>query len=171
MLGGAVAGALAGMAGVRTRCRTAGRSWRCWARSSGVPMFFVAVVVGSVVTALTTVVLVDVRASGRRRAAAAGADVGLMRVLMSPHRAPGGRRLRSRWGRGRRGPSRWCVGVRPWPRAAVRRSSAEVRSGSGRRYVRGGPSRARLRFGAERMARPLTPRHRWPMQQRRHRPR
>ncbi|WP_405614641.1 fructose-specific PTS transporter subunit EIIC [Streptomyces sp. NBC_00076] len=64
MLGGAVAGAVAGVAGVEDAVPHGGPIVAVLGAVSGVPMFFVAVVVGTVVTALTTVALVDV---GERR--------------------------------------------------------------------------------------------------------
>ncbi|MGW7492267.1 fructose-specific PTS transporter subunit EIIC [Streptomyces sp. NPDC054786] len=80
MLGGAVAGALAGLAGVADAVPHGGPIVAVLGAVDGVPMFFVAVVAGAVVTALTTVMLVDVseRKKGgavRVRAAGAGADV------------------------------------------------------------------------------------------------
>lgn len=65
MLGGAVAGAIAGLAGVEDAVPHGGPIVAVLGAVSGVPMFFVAVVIGTVVTALTTVALVDV--SERRR--------------------------------------------------------------------------------------------------------
>ncbi|MEU4927086.1 fructose-specific PTS transporter subunit EIIC [Streptomyces yokosukanensis] len=81
MLGGAVAGAVAGLAGVKDAVPHGGPIVAVLGAVSGVPMFFVAVVIGSVVTALATVALVDV--SGRRgRAGAvpalAGAGTGVV---------------------------------------------------------------------------------------------
>ncbi|MEV5874574.1 fructose-specific PTS transporter subunit EIIC [Streptomyces sp. NPDC052101] len=64
MLGGAVAGAVAGLAGVKDAVPHGGPIVAVLGAVSGVPTFFVAVVIGSVVTALVTVALVDV--SGRR---------------------------------------------------------------------------------------------------------
>ncbi|WEO97055.1 fructose-specific PTS transporter subunit EIIC [Streptomyces sp. FXJ1.172] len=64
MLGGAVAGAVAGLAGVKDAVPHGGPIVAVLGAVSGVPMFFVAVVIGSVMTALATVALVDV--SGRR---------------------------------------------------------------------------------------------------------
>ncbi|MFJ4522780.1 fructose-specific PTS transporter subunit EIIC [Streptomyces sp. NPDC088810] len=64
MLGGAVAGAVAGLAGVKDAVPHGGPIVAVLGAVSGVPVFFVAVAVGTVVTALTTVTLVDV--SGRR---------------------------------------------------------------------------------------------------------
>ncbi|GAA2220259.1 fructose-specific PTS transporter subunit EIIC [Streptomyces nogalater] len=64
MLGGAVAGAVAGLAGVKDAVPHGGPIVAVLGAVSGVPMFFVAVAIGTVVTALATVALVDV--SGRR---------------------------------------------------------------------------------------------------------
>ncbi|MFC9233887.1 fructose-specific PTS transporter subunit EIIC [Streptomyces decoyicus] len=78
MLGGAVAGALAGMAGVADAVPHGGPIVAVLGAVDGVPMFFVAVVIGAVVTALTTVALVDVaerRKSGVRAGAGSGAEV------------------------------------------------------------------------------------------------
>ncbi|WP_435860991.1 fructose-specific PTS transporter subunit EIIC [Streptomyces nigrescens] len=78
MLGGAVAGALAGMTGVTDAVPHGGPIVAVLAAVGGVPAFFLAVAAGSVVTALTTVMLVDVaeRRKGGGVPAAAGADVG-----------------------------------------------------------------------------------------------
>lgn len=73
MLGGAVAGAIAGVAGVEDAVPHGGPIVAVLGAVSGVPMFFVAVVIGSVVTALTTVALVDV---SERRGAPALAGAG-----------------------------------------------------------------------------------------------
>ncbi|MFJ4756452.1 fructose-specific PTS transporter subunit EIIC [Streptomyces sp. NPDC088763] len=70
MLGGAVAGAIAGVAGVEDAVPHGGPIVAVLGAVNGVPMFFVAVVIGSVVTALTTVALVDVSERGRRGAVA-----------------------------------------------------------------------------------------------------
>ncbi|WP_405413444.1 fructose-specific PTS transporter subunit EIIC [Streptomyces decoyicus] len=78
MLGGAVAGALAGMAGVADAVPHGGPIVAVLGAVDGVPMFFVAVVIGAVVTALTTVTLVGVverRKSGARAGAGGGAEV------------------------------------------------------------------------------------------------
>ncbi|MET7798042.1 fructose-specific PTS transporter subunit EIIC [Streptomyces decoyicus] len=78
MLGGAVAGALAGMAGVADAVPHGGPIVAVLGAVDGVPMFFVAVVIGAVVTALTTVTLVDVaerRKSGARGGAGGDAEV------------------------------------------------------------------------------------------------
>ncbi|MET9965986.1 fructose-specific PTS transporter subunit EIIC [Streptomyces sp. NPDC006356] len=83
MLGGAVAGAIAGVAGVEDAVPHGGPIVAVLGAVSGVPMFFVAVVIGSVVTALTTVALVDL--SERRRRGEGVGDVsaaGLEPVLV-----------------------------------------------------------------------------------------
>lgn len=67
MLGGAVAGAIAGVAGVEDAVPHGGPIVAVLGAVSGVPMFFVAVVIGSVVTALTTVALIDFGERGRGR--------------------------------------------------------------------------------------------------------
>ncbi|MFE6619686.1 fructose-specific PTS transporter subunit EIIC [Streptomyces sp. NPDC057740] len=74
MLGGAVAGAIAGVAGVEDAVPHGGPIVAVLGAVSGVPMFFVAVVIGTVVTALTTVALVDL--SERRRRGEAVVEVG-----------------------------------------------------------------------------------------------
>jgi PTS system fructose-specific IIC component len=73
MLGGAVAGAIAGVAGVEDAVPHGGPIVAVLGAVSGVPMFFVAVVIGSVVTALATVALVDVGERRRRGEAVGGA--------------------------------------------------------------------------------------------------
>ncbi|GGO56298.1 fructose-specific PTS transporter subunit EIIC [Streptomyces lasiicapitis] len=65
MLGGAVAGAVAGLADVKDAVPHGGPIVAVLGAIGGVPMFFVAVAIGTVVTALTTVTLVDI--SERRR--------------------------------------------------------------------------------------------------------
>ncbi|MEU0028115.1 fructose-specific PTS transporter subunit EIIC [Streptomyces sp. NPDC006335] len=72
MLGGAVAGAIAGVAGVEDAVPHGGPIVAVLGAVSGVPVFFVAVLIGTAVTALTTVTLVDI--SERRREG--GAPVG-----------------------------------------------------------------------------------------------
>ncbi|RFU87898.1 PTS fructose transporter subunit IIC [Streptomyces triticagri] len=59
MLGGAVAGAIAGVAGVEDSVPHGGPIVAVLGAIGGVPMFFVAVIAGSIVTAITTVALVD----------------------------------------------------------------------------------------------------------------
>ncbi|MFC8241218.1 fructose-specific PTS transporter subunit EIIC [Streptomyces chartreusis] len=75
MLGGAVAGAIAGVAGVEDAVPHGGPIVAVLGAVSGVPMFFVAVVIGSAVTALTTVALVNL--AERRRRGEAGATLGV----------------------------------------------------------------------------------------------
>ncbi|GEC10116.1 hypothetical protein SSP24_77710 [Streptomyces spinoverrucosus] len=60
MLGGAVAGAVAGLAGVEDAVPHGGPIVAVLGAVSGVPMFFVAVLIGTVVTAVTTVGLVGI---------------------------------------------------------------------------------------------------------------
>ena len=66
MLGGAVAGAVAGLAGVKDAVPHGGPIVAVLGAVSGVPMFFVAVAIGTAVTAMTTVALVDVSERKRR---------------------------------------------------------------------------------------------------------
>ncbi|WOX10099.1 fructose-specific PTS transporter subunit EIIC [Streptomyces sp. N50] len=75
MLGGAVAGAVAGLAGVKDAVPHGGPIVAVLGAVSGVPMFFVAVAIGTAVTAVTTVALVDV-SERKRRGALAGHRVG-----------------------------------------------------------------------------------------------
>ncbi|QKZ21112.1 fructose-specific PTS transporter subunit EIIC [Streptomyces chartreusis] len=75
MLGGAVAGAIAGLASVEDAVPHGGPIVAVLGAVSGVPMFFVAVVIGSAVTALTTVALVDL--AERRRRGEAGLALGV----------------------------------------------------------------------------------------------
>ncbi|MDN3022984.1 fructose-specific PTS transporter subunit EIIC [Streptomyces sp. S.PB5] len=72
MLGGAVAGAIAGVAGVEDAVPHGGPIVAVLGAVSGVPMFFVAVVIGTAVTALTTVALVDLSERKRRGEAVVG---------------------------------------------------------------------------------------------------
>ncbi|WP_223774970.1 fructose-specific PTS transporter subunit EIIC [Streptomyces sp. 135] len=76
MLGGAVAGAVAGMAGVEDAVPHGGPIVAVLGAIGGVPMFFVAVAVGAVVTALTTVTLIDLGGRKRRGAGVAGGPGG-----------------------------------------------------------------------------------------------
>ncbi|MGW2650921.1 fructose-specific PTS transporter subunit EIIC [Streptomyces sp. NPDC001393] len=77
MLGGAVAGAVAGLAGVKDAVPHGGPIVAVLGAVSGVPMFFVAVVIGAVVTALVTVALVDVSGVwGRVGAVGVGSGAG-----------------------------------------------------------------------------------------------
>ncbi|MFF2194619.1 fructose-specific PTS transporter subunit EIIC [Streptomyces sp. NPDC058157] len=75
MLGGAVAGAVAGVAGVGNSVPHGGPVVSLFGAISGVAMFFVAIAVGTVVTALTTNALIELkgRGAGRAGAPAAGA--------------------------------------------------------------------------------------------------
>ncbi|MFK4066254.1 fructose-specific PTS transporter subunit EIIC [Streptomyces sp. NPDC029674] len=66
MLGGAVAGAVAGMASVQDAVPHGGPIVAVLGAVGGVPMFFVAIAIGAVVTALTTVTLVDLSQRKRR---------------------------------------------------------------------------------------------------------
>ncbi|WP_330354585.1 fructose-specific PTS transporter subunit EIIC [Streptomyces chartreusis] len=75
MLGGAVAGAIAGVSGVEDAVPHGGPIVAVLGAVSGVPMFFVAVVIGSAATALTTVALVDL--AEHRRRGEAGVALGL----------------------------------------------------------------------------------------------
>ncbi|MEW2393973.1 fructose-specific PTS transporter subunit EIIC [Streptomyces venezuelae] len=77
MLGGAVAGAIAGMASVKDAVPHGGPIVAVLGAVGGVPMFFVALAIGSVVTALTTVTLIDLSERKRRGAVPAGARGGL----------------------------------------------------------------------------------------------
>lgn len=61
MLGGAVAGALAGLTGVTDAVPHGGPIVAVLGAVGGVPMFFLAVAAGTVVTALTTNALIDIR--------------------------------------------------------------------------------------------------------------
>ncbi|MEV7282809.1 fructose-specific PTS transporter subunit EIIC [Streptomyces sp. NPDC093111] len=72
MLGGAVAGALAGLAGVTDAVPHGGPIVAVLGAVGGVPMFFLAVAAGTVVTALTTNALIGIR---ERRGQAAAALV------------------------------------------------------------------------------------------------
>ncbi|MEN2419593.1 fructose-specific PTS transporter subunit EIIC [Streptomyces rimosus] len=74
MLGGAVAGAVAGMAGVTDAVPHGGPIVAVLGAVGGVPMFFVAVAIGSVVTALATVALVDISDRRKERTAGYGAS-------------------------------------------------------------------------------------------------
>ncbi|GGV52203.1 hypothetical protein GCM10010277_48460 [Streptomyces longisporoflavus] len=68
MLGGAVAGAIAGLASVKDAVPHGGPIVAVLGAVGGVPMFFLAIAVGTVVTALTTVTLVDLSERKRRGA-------------------------------------------------------------------------------------------------------
>lgn len=75
MLGGAVAGAIAGVAGVEDAVPHGGPIVAVLGAVSGVPMFFVAVAIGTAVTALTTVTLVDISERKRKGAPVVGVGV------------------------------------------------------------------------------------------------
>lgn len=77
MLGGAVAGAIAGVAGVEDAVPHGGPIVAVLGAVSGVPMFFVAVAIGTAVTALTTVTLVDISERKRKGAPVVGVGVGV----------------------------------------------------------------------------------------------
>ncbi|WP_432004247.1 fructose-specific PTS transporter subunit EIIC [Streptomyces sioyaensis] len=79
MLGGAVAGAVAGTAGVTDAVPHGGPIVAVLGAVGGVPVFFLAVAIGTVVTALTTVTLVDV--SERRKGDAAAASLNRVPAL------------------------------------------------------------------------------------------
>ncbi|MGA4849237.1 fructose-specific PTS transporter subunit EIIC [Streptomyces sp. G5(2025)] len=76
MLGGAVAGAVAGMAGVKDAVPHGGPIVAVLGAIGGVPMFFVAVAIGTVVTALATVALIDLSERKGRGEAVARGSVG-----------------------------------------------------------------------------------------------
>ncbi|MEU8852964.1 fructose-specific PTS transporter subunit EIIC [Streptomyces sp. NPDC048564] len=84
MLGGGVAGAIAGVAGVEDAVPHGGPIVAVLGAVSGVPMFFVAVVIGTVVTALTTVALVDISERRRRGEALVGTDTGTGTAGLEP---------------------------------------------------------------------------------------
>nr|WP_202122118.1 fructose-specific PTS transporter subunit EIIC [Streptomyces sp. BA2] len=66
MLGGAVAGAIAGLASVKDAVPHGGPIVAVLGAVGGVPMFFLAIAIGTVVTAITTVTLVDISERKRR---------------------------------------------------------------------------------------------------------
>ncbi|MEU4998470.1 fructose-specific PTS transporter subunit EIIC [Streptomyces sp. NPDC021622] len=82
MLGGAVAGAIAGLAGVEDAVPHGGPIVAVLGAVGGVPMFFIAVAIGTVVTALTTVALVDLSERKRRGAPLVDVPGGLEPVLV-----------------------------------------------------------------------------------------
>ncbi|GGX14624.1 fructose-specific PTS transporter subunit EIIC [Streptomyces chartreusis] len=82
MLGGAVAGAIAGVAGVEDAVPHGGPIVAVLGAVSGVPMFFVAVVIGSAVTALTTVALVDLAERRRRGESRLALGVGAREAVL-----------------------------------------------------------------------------------------
>ncbi|WP_433571511.1 fructose-specific PTS transporter subunit EIIC [Streptomyces sp. CA-251247] len=68
MLGGAVAGAIAGVASVEDAVPHGGPIVAVLGAIGGVPMFFLAVAVGTLVTAITTNALIDIKERGNRGA-------------------------------------------------------------------------------------------------------
>ncbi|MCF3125163.1 PTS sugar transporter subunit IIA [Streptomyces arenae] len=90
MLGGAVAGAIAGMASVKDAVPHGGPIVAVLGAVGGVPMFFVAIAIGSVVTALTTVALVDLSERKRRGAPLVDVPGGPEPVLAGVGAAAGG---------------------------------------------------------------------------------
>ncbi|MFJ6943391.1 fructose-specific PTS transporter subunit EIIC [Streptomyces wuyuanensis] len=69
MLGGAVAGALAGLAGVKDAVPHGGPIVAVLGAVGGVPVFFLAILAGTLVTALTTNALIGIKQRGTRRTA------------------------------------------------------------------------------------------------------
>ncbi|MFE0177455.1 fructose-specific PTS transporter subunit EIIC [Streptomyces sp. NPDC059002] len=90
MLGGAVAGAIAGLASVKDAVPHGGPIVAVLGAVGGVPMFFVAIAIGSVVTALTTVTLVDLSERKRRGAPLVEVPGGPEPVLAGVGAAAGG---------------------------------------------------------------------------------
>ncbi|AEM87725.1 fructose-specific PTS transporter subunit EIIC [Streptomyces violaceusniger] len=88
MLGGAVAGAIAGVASVEDNVPHGGPIVAVLGAVGGVPMFFVAVVVGTAVTALVTIALMSV--GGGQGAAAGAADVAEAAEAVSLAPSPAG---------------------------------------------------------------------------------
>lgn len=88
MLGGAVAGAVAGTAGVTDAVPHGGPIVAVLGAVGGVPVFFLAVAIGAAVTALTTVTLVDV--AERRKGDAAAAAVNPVPALIGAGAGAGG---------------------------------------------------------------------------------
>ncbi|MGP3946724.1 MULTISPECIES: fructose-specific PTS transporter subunit EIIC [Streptomyces] len=86
MLGGAVAGAIAGVASVEDNVPHGGPIVAVLGAVGGVPMFFVAVVVGTAVTALVTIALMSVGGGGRGADAAGAAEA--VSLVPSPAGAP-----------------------------------------------------------------------------------
>ncbi|MET7615731.1 PTS fructose transporter subunit IIABC [Streptomyces sp. NPDC005408] len=85
MLGGAVAGAIAGMASVQDAVPHGGPIVAVLGAVGGVPMFFLAVAVGTLVTALTTNALIDIKErAGRGTAALATAGAGAGALVAEP---------------------------------------------------------------------------------------
>ncbi|MEU9011495.1 fructose-specific PTS transporter subunit EIIC [Streptomyces sp. NPDC048479] len=85
MLGGAVAGAIAGLAGVEDAVPHGGPIVAVLGAVGGVPMFFLAVAIGTVVTAITTNALIDVKERKTRGAGApAPVSVGVDALVPEP---------------------------------------------------------------------------------------
>ncbi|MGA6160527.1 fructose-specific PTS transporter subunit EIIC [Stenotrophomonas sp. NPDC087984] len=84
MLGGAVAGAIAGVASVEDNVPHGGPIVAVLGAVGGVPMFFVAVVVGTAVTALVTIGLMSVGGGGRGSDADADAAGAAEAVSLAP---------------------------------------------------------------------------------------
>jgi PTS system fructose-specific IIC component len=83
MLGGAVAGAIAGLASVEDAVPHGGPIVAVLGAVGGVPMFFLAVAVGTVATALTTNALIDIKERKNRGAGAATAS-GVEAIVPEP---------------------------------------------------------------------------------------
>ncbi|MEU9504578.1 PTS fructose transporter subunit IIABC [Streptomyces sp. NPDC048196] len=90
MLGGAVAGAVAGMTGVTDAVPHGGPIVAVLGAVGGVPAFFLAVVIGAVVTALATVALVDLSERRKGGAAVAASSASESRASESPASETGG---------------------------------------------------------------------------------
>ncbi|ADI07573.1 PTS system, fructose subfamily, IIC subunit [Streptomyces bingchenggensis BCW-1] len=91
MLGGAVAGAVAGLASVEDNVPHGGPIVAMLGAVDGVPMFFVAVVIGTAATALTTIALMSLgggAAQGGGEASGPGAAVGGGGGVSGPVREP-----------------------------------------------------------------------------------
>ncbi|MEV6398719.1 fructose-specific PTS transporter subunit EIIC [Streptomyces sp. NPDC051907] len=84
MLGGAVAGAVAGMAGVEDAVPHGGPIVAVLGAVGGVPMFFLAVAIGTVVTAVATNALIDLKERKNRGAAAPGGGAGVGALTPAP---------------------------------------------------------------------------------------
>ncbi|MFD7507680.1 fructose-specific PTS transporter subunit EIIC [Streptomyces sp. NPDC059850] len=84
MLGGAVAGAIAGLAAVEDSVPHGGPIVAVLGAVNGVPMFFVAVVVGTAVTAVATVGLMSVRRGGAGAVSASASAGAVASVVAEP---------------------------------------------------------------------------------------
>lgn len=89
MLGGAVAGAVAGMAGVEDSVPHGGPIVSLFGAIGGAVMFFVAIAAGTAVTALTTNALIDVKRREGRREAGVAVSVQAPVSVPSPARGYG----------------------------------------------------------------------------------